>query len=334
VAPAPVPMVIVVGGFVMRLRKLAMVLGVGLLLVGAAAAQQPRQPGGGFGGFGGFGSGGLANLLGTTPQLQTELKMDKEQVEKVTAALTKVREEMRDETAKLRDRNTTAEQRTEITKKVTEANNKALESILKPEQLKRFRQIENQQAGMGIYAKEDVQKTLKMSDDQKDKITTITTDLSKDLRDLAGGGRGRPDPDAQKKRESLQNEAKESIAKLLSAEQKEALKDLTGEPFDMPRPNFGGGAGGFGGFGGGTPGTVLSNGTQAQLRLTDEQKKELEALQKEVDSKLEKLLTEEQRTQLKQMRENAGRGGFGGGAGGGTGGRPGGRPQRPNNPPQ
>lgn len=216
--------------------------------------------------------------------------------------------------------------------------------MLKPEQLKRFRQIENQQAGMSLYTKEDVQKTLKLSDDQKEKISTITSDLQKDLRDLAGGpggGRGRPDPDAQKKRDSLQNEAKENIAKLLSAEQKEALKDVTGEPFDLPRGGFGGGGpggggfGGFGGFGGGgTPGTLLSTGAQNQLRLTDEQKKELEALQKEVDSKLEKLLTEEQRNQLKQMRENAGRGGFGGGRPGGTG-RPGGnRPPRPDNPPQ
>jgi hypothetical protein len=209
-----------------------MVLGVGLLLFGAAAAQQqPRQPGGGFGGFGGFG-GGLSAMLGTSQQLQTELKMDKDQVDKVTAALAKVREEMREETAKLRDRNTTAEQRTEISKKVADANSKALEGVLKPAQLKRFRQIENQQAGMGIYAKEDVQKTLKLSDDQKEKITTIYGP-QKGLRDRPARPAAALPDGRSEKRDSPQNEAKENIAKLLAPSRRRPQ----GPPaaFDLPR---------------------------------------------------------------------------------------------------
>jgi hypothetical protein len=64
---------------------------------------------------------------------------------------------------------------------------------------------------------------------------------------------------------------------------------------------------------------------QDTLKLTAEQKKQLELLQKEVDGKLEKILTEEQKKQLKQMREGFGRGGFGGFGGfGGPGFGPGG----------
>jgi len=48
---------------------------------------------------------------------------------------------------------------------------------------------------------------------------------------------------------------------------------------------------------------VLSTNAQTQLKLTDDQKKELEVIQKEVDARLEKMLTEEQRTQLKEMRD-------------------------------
>ncbi len=64
---------------------------------------------------------------------------------------------------------------------------------------------------------------------------------------------------------------------------------------------------------------------QNELNLSDKQKKQLEALQKDVDAKLEKILTDEQKKQLKEMR--GGRGGPGGppGGQGGPGDGPGGR---------
>ena len=48
------------------------------------------------------------------------------------------------------------------------------------------------------------------------------------------------------------------------------------------------------------------------MNLTEEQKKKLDELQKEVDSKLARLLTDEQRKQLEEMRQGFGRGGPGG----------------------
>jgi poly(3-hydroxybutyrate) depolymerase len=69
--------------------------------------------------------------------------------------------------------------------------------------------------------------------------------------------------------------------------------------------------GGFGGFGT-PPGTVLPARLKESLQLSDEQKKKLEALQKEVDTDLQKILTGEQNRRLKAIRDNAGRGGFGG----------------------
>jgi poly(3-hydroxybutyrate) depolymerase len=81
------------------------------------------------------------------------------------------------------------------------------------------------------------------------------------------------------------------------------------------------GGGGFGAPGGKgapggivtPPGTVLSSRVQDNLKLTDEQKKKFEELQKEVDAKVQKILTEDQNKQLKDLKENAGRG-IGGGA--------------------
>lgn len=93
------------------------------------------------------------------------------------------------------------------------------------------------------------------------------------------------------------------------------------------------GGGGPGGFGGppSQPGQVLSNRQQEELRLSAEQKRQLDELQREVDDKLAKILSTEQRRQLKELRERGpGAGGPGNGAPG-VGGPPNdqGRPRRP-----
>jgi hypothetical protein len=75
-----------------------------------------------------------------------------------------------------------------------------------------------------------------------------------------------------------------------------------------------GGPGGFGpgGFGPRPPiGQVLPVFVQEQLKLTDAQKKDLEALQKDVDAKIEKLLTDDQKKAYKELKER-GPGGPGG----------------------
>jgi outer membrane protein assembly factor BamB len=80
------------------------------------------------------------------------------------------------------------------------------------------------------------------------------------------------------------------------------------------------GPGGFGRPGGASqPGQVLPAGIQERLQLTEEQKKQLADLQKEIDGKLGTILTDEQKKQLKDMQQGGGRGGPGG-PGGGRGG--------------
>jgi EF hand len=63
------------------------------------------------------------------------------------------------------------------------------------------------------------------------------------------------------------------------------------------------GPGGPGGPGGPPrPGQILPPHLQDRLNLTADQKMQLEALQKDVDDKLAKILTDEQKKQLKEMR--------------------------------
>ncbi len=327
----------------MRSVKFGLALAAGLLLVLPASAQRQggqrpggqggqggQRPGGagqGGAGFGGFGGGGgLVSSIARSPELQTELKMDKEQVEALTAALTKAREESRELTMKLFTPGTTAEERTEIGKKVKESTDKAVATVLKPEQVKRITQLETQQGGLNMFTKKEVVEAIKITDEQKEKIAAITKELGDDRRELFGQNR-RPDAATNEKWAALQKDAKEKAVNTLTTEQKSALTELTGAPFEFKGAlafggGFGqggqglGGAGGFGGqgFGGaggfgaaaGGSGQLLSPRLQDTLKLSDEQKKQVEEIQKEADAKLEKLLSEEQRKQLKEARAGAG----------------------------
>lgn len=99
----------------------------------------------------------------------------------------------------------------------------------------------------------------------------------------------------------------------------------------------GGGPGGRGGFGGGPGGfggrpqigMLLPRFIQDELKLSDAQKQQVMDLQKEIDAKLDNILTDEQKKQFKEMKENAGRGGPNGRGPGGPGGRGGPPPEGP-----
>jgi outer membrane protein assembly factor BamB len=90
--------------------------------------------------------------------------------------------------------------------------------------------------------------------------------------------------------------------------------EFGGGPPGGGRPGGGrpgaGGPGMFPGFA--PPGEIMPGFLQGMLHLTDEQRKKLEDLQKEADAKLAKLLNDEQKKQIKDMREGFRRGGFGG----------------------
>lgn len=91
------------------------------------------------------------------------------------------------------------------------------------------------------------------------------------------------------------------------------------------QPEQKGGKGGKGGFPGGGPGMRPQPGQlmpvfiQDRLKLSDDQKKQVADLQKEVDAKIDKLLTDDQKAEFKKLKEQ-GPGGPGGGFPGGPGG--------------
>jgi outer membrane protein assembly factor BamB len=132
---------------------------------------------------------------------------------------------------------------------------------------------------------------------------------------------------------ALQKEADARLAKILTPEQAKQLSEpsAVSSP-EVSRstplsPRFGGrgqgeggslrsgngtSPGGFGRSGFPRPGQLLPSSVQDRLKLTGDQKKQAEELQKHIDSKLDEILTPEQQKQLKDMRAGPGRGGPGG----------------------
>jgi hypothetical protein len=178
--------------------------------------------------------------------------------------------------------------------------------------------------GGPVVTEKDLEE-LKLTAEQKEKVAKVLKDhearqkeLTKQLADLRGGG------DRAKLREVTQDlararrEAQDKVKAVLNEDQQKKFEEQRrnrGRGFGRGVP---GGPGGFGRF---APGQVLPGALKDRLELSEEQKKAVEALEKEVKEKLNKILTDEQKKKLQQ----------------GTG-RPGGdrpaRPRRPGNDPR
>jgi hypothetical protein len=114
-------------------------------------------------------------------------------------------------------------------------------------------------------------------------------------------------PGQKQEIDAFQKTVDQTLDKLLTDEQKKILRERSGP-----------GPGGFGGMP--APGQILAVSTQITLKPTPEQRAKLADLQKQADAKLDKVLTDAQKKQLKEIRAEFLRGGSGGPGGGPPGG--------------
>jgi len=220
------------------LSKCLLVIGVAALIASPAIAQQR-------GGRGGFGFGGPAGLV-NNEAVQKELKLSEEQVTKGKEALQSITEKYAEEFAKLRDldQDERRAKMPELMAKQSEETYAALEKAWKPEQVKRLKQIGVQQQGLQAFMSPTVDKVLKLTDDQKEKIRSLQMEQGEEMQGLRGGGGGDP-AEMMKKITTMRKEFTGKALALLTPEQTKEWKELTGDPFDVPM-----GAGGRGGKGG------------------------------------------------------------------------------------
>jgi Spy/CpxP family protein refolding chaperone len=203
-----------------RLGPIPLALAVLALASSPALAQQRGQFGGGF-----FVSPLM--LLGQE-SVQKELKLTDDQVKKVQELTEKQRDAFRD------FQNLDQDERRKKMQEIGQANQKAIGGILKEGQLKRLKQITWQQQGAGAFRDAEVASALKLTDEQKQKMRDIQQSAFGEMRDL-----GR-DEEARKKRQEILKATNDKLLALLTPEQKDKLKEMTGEPFkgEIRPPQF------------------------------------------------------------------------------------------------
>jgi len=238
--------------------KWLLVVGLAALMAGPSLAQEQKGRRGGQGkggagqGRGGFGGRGGGFLL-AIPAVQEEIKATDDQKEKIRELQTKQGEAMRD---LFSGGAPDQEKMAELRKKNTEEQAKFAKDTLKPDQLKRYNQIKNQQEGILALKEPEVQTALKLTGDQKEKINALAEDYQKDMRELApmgfggggggrrgkagGGGGGGNFQETQQKINTLRKDFLTKGEKVLTdSQQKQFKEELLGKPFEMPA--FGGG---------------------------------------------------------------------------------------------
>jgi Spy/CpxP family protein refolding chaperone len=194
----------------------------------------------------GFGDarGSLLGLL-RLEQVQKELKVSEDQVTKVNAVSEKLREEMREQYAALRDIQDMQERRTKMTELSNQLDEKArgqLREVLSREQMMRLFQIRMQvRPTLDALNNRWIAGRLELTDEQKKKAAELDkatqdkmTEAYAALRDLSQEERREKMAELREKITKLREDAEQKAVGLLTAEQKEAFEKMKGEKFELP----------------------------------------------------------------------------------------------------
>jgi len=225
------------------------------MLAGNVAFAQGRGGGrGGFGGgFGGGMFGGPGFLLGN-PQVQKELKMNDDQIAKVTEIQQAGRGGAGGGAGGGRGnfQNMTDEERQKFFAEMRERmeeNNKKMLALLDEPQNARLKQIQLWTAGVaGLVRDEETSKALKLTDDQKEALKTIGEESMKKNQEIGAGFRGADEEQRTKLMAQMTENRKETEAEceaVLTDEQKAQFAKMKGPKFELDMSAFGrGGPGG------------------------------------------------------------------------------------------
>jgi len=218
----------------MSLSKWLLSLAVFVALALPALAQRPQPGGNNFGD------------LFARKEVQDDLKIDADTAKKAGEVVTKQREKLTEARKDLTQREIEGEKGAKLAADNREETYKALSDVLKPEQVKRYKQIDFQwrltmgnigggrPMGMGgagggnrpaWFASEEVAKLLKLSKDQQEDVKKLSDDYSK-----ARQGIQQNDADARTK---LRTEYSEKFQKVLTDEQKKTWDEAYGKPIQF-----------------------------------------------------------------------------------------------------
>jgi uncharacterized membrane protein len=177
--------------------------------------------------------------------VQDELKLTDDQKQQLTKVQTKQREAMQ---KVFQEAAGDREKMREAMQAAQKETAKDINGVLKPDQQKRFKQIQLQVGGARALQNPETASQLNLSDKQKEEVKGILDDAQKDSREIlqdAQGDRERMQA-ALKKIQKVNQDATAKALKVLNADQQTKYKEMTGSKFDF-KPDQGGF--GFGGRG-------------------------------------------------------------------------------------
>jgi hypothetical protein len=201
---------------------------MGAALVVMAAPAFAQQGGGRF--FGG-GFGGGAFLL-RTPEVQKELKIDEAQKD----LLDQLNMEMMQKGRELfqNAQNLSNEERMAKFQAFQAETAKKTNEILNATQQKRLKELEIQQGGPRSLLRPDVSTALKLSEDQKKKLTDAQTEEREAMRPLFQGGFQNITPEQRTKMEEIRTSTSAKMLGVLTDPQKKQFTEMQGAPFKFP----------------------------------------------------------------------------------------------------
>ncbi len=206
---------------------LALAIG-GLALLASPALAQNR-------GGGGFG-GGVAGFL-MAPNVQKDLKLTDEQVKKVQETLRDIRERHQSEYSALRDASSDVRQTKMATLNETVSDEVKKALSFTAEQSKRYDQISLQARGLQAFASASVDERLKLTSDQKSKIREMVDATRSSFAGAVNKDASEQErTEARNKRAATQKVNMTKVQALLTDDQKNAWKELTGEPIQIQYP--------------------------------------------------------------------------------------------------
>jgi len=119
-------------------------------------------------------------------------------------------------------------------KNAREKLDKHLKEVLQPGQRTRLRQVTLQQEGGFALGQDDVQKELKITQEQLKKFTAVVRDLQKSVTPLfkAAESGGKPE-EIRPKIEQLRKDNAKKLEAILTDTQKKHWKEMLGPPFEL-----------------------------------------------------------------------------------------------------
>ena len=218
------------------------------LLSGPALAQTTRNQGQ----TGGTSAGGQGQVAPAQPgttgafrqplysnqNVQRSLTITPEQLSRLNAAGNQLRTRFEQDLAGLDrlDVRQRATRRNDLTSRFDRELMTSTADILNAEQMNRYRQLDLQSRGLGVFADTDVQRRLRLTDDQQARLRELRADYDRQFDTLSRAA-AQDREGALRRYEEMRRRDADRLNQILTAEQQRTWREMTGDPFAFP-PDF------------------------------------------------------------------------------------------------